>query len=323
MELKVNGTSASAARRFGLRVVAALSAAFLLVPSSVRAEDELSARVFAAHALDLRAAGVAGEARATAVLAEMPGVPLTGADASLAILWAPFFENAIVKLGRVQSDAPVALYYNPLLDIAVFTVWERREGQYHVASIRALPGENLADSEATVATRPPWMAEENGPVDALSRITAARLDVFRHAHPASARDAGRDHLTFAAAAVSLRAALPRLAWNAVRRAQWAAQTEPWLEPALTGIEDALAARDASVLLTEAPDTDAETAAVLAQLPRVFTERLTLDMVLGGDDEERLLIGSVREDGDIYVLVLCRLDGDACALRRFLLVSLLG
>ena len=151
MELKVNRTSARAARRFGLRVVTALSAAFLLVPSSVRAEDELSARVFAAHALDLRAAGVAGEVRAAAVLAEMPGVPLTGAEASLAILWAPFFENAIVKLGRVQSAAPVALYYNPLLDIAVFTLWERREGQYRVASIRALPGENLADSEATVA----------------------------------------------------------------------------------------------------------------------------------------------------------------------------
>ena len=70
----------------------------------------------------------------------MPGVPLTGAEASLPVLWTPFFENVIVKLGRVQSDAPVALYYNPLLDIALFTVWERRQTQYRVTSIRALPG---------------------------------------------------------------------------------------------------------------------------------------------------------------------------------------
>lgn len=117
---------------------------------------------------------------------------------------------------------------------------------------------------------------------------------------------------------------PRLAWNAARRAQWAAETEPWLDPALTGIEGALGAHDASALLAAAPDTDSETAAALAELPRAFIERLTLDMVLGGDGEERLLIGSVREDGAIYVLALCRLDGGgACALRRFLLVSLLG
>ena len=307
-----------------MRVAGTLAMAALLVPCPANvAAEESAARVFAAHALDLRAAGVVGEARAAAVLAGMPGVPLTGAEESLPVLWTPFFENAIVKLGRVQSDAPVALYYNPLLDIAVFTVWEFRQRQYRVASIRALPGAHLADSEATVTTRPPWMAEENGPVDALSRITAARLDVFRHAHPADARDAGRDPVTFAAAAAGLRAALPRLAWNAVRRAQWAAETEPWLESALTGIEEALAARDAPALLAASPDTDAETAAALAQLPRAFTERLTLDMVLGGDGEERLIIGSVREDGDIYVLVLCRLDGGACALRRFLLVSLLG
>ena len=184
-----------------MRAAGTLAMAALLVPCTENvAAEESAARVFAAHALDLRAAGVAGEARAAAVLAGMPGVPLTGAEESLPVLWTPFFENAIVKLGRVQSDAPVALYYNPLLDVALFTVWERRQTQYRVTSIRALPGEHLADPVTAVATRPPWMAEENGPVDALSRITAARLDRFRRAHPASARDAGRDATTFAAAA---------------------------------------------------------------------------------------------------------------------------
>ena len=307
-----------------MQAVVSLITAILLIPWCARvAAEESAARVFAAHALDLRAAGIAGEVWAVAVLVDMPGVPLTGAEASLPVLWAPFFENAIVKLGRVQSDAPVALYYNPLLDIALFTVWEHRQGQYRVASIRALPGEHLADPEAAVHDSPPWMEAENGPLDALSRITAARLGVFRRAHPASARDAGGDTATFAAAAAGLRAALPRLAWNAVRRAQWAEEPESWLDPVLTEIEGALAAHDVSALLAAAPDTDSETATALAELPRAFTERLTLDMVLGGDDEDRLLVGSVPEDGDIFVLALCRLDGGgACALRRFLLVSLL-
>ena len=46
------------------------------------------------------------------------------------------------------------------------------------------------------------------------------------------------------------------------------------------------------------------------------------MVLDTGGEERLLIGSRPDDGDVYVLVLCRLEGDTCALRRFALASLL-
>ena len=295
----------------------------LIAAQLARAESqEIASRLFAAHALALREAGVEGASAASKVLADMPGVPVTGAEESLPVLWAPFFENAIVKLGRVHSPGPVALYYNPLLDVALFTVWERWQGQYRVSSIRAMPGEQLHDPAAAVSTRPPWIAADGAPVDALSGIAAYRLDAFRRAHPASARDAGRDRFTFAAAAGGLRAVLPRLAWNAARRAQWAAEAEPWLGPALTAIEQALGARDASVLSAAAPDTDAETASALARLPREFTARLTLDMVLDGGGEEHLLIGSAPEDGDIYVLVLCRLDGDACALRRFLLVSLL-
>ena len=285
--------------------------------------QETGLRLFAAYALALRAAGVEGAAAATKVLADMPGAGMVGAEESLPILWSPFFENAIVKLGRLQSPAPVALYYNPLLDVALFTLWEKREGQYHVVSIRALPGERLADPGADVSPRPPWMLAEDGPIEALALTAAARLDAFRHAHPTKAQDAGHDGATFAAAAADMRAALPRLAWNAARRAQWAAETEPWLRPALTGIEEALAAHDAAALALAAPDTDADTANTLARLPAGFSARLTLDMVLAAGGRERLLIGSLPEDGDIYVFVLCRLDGGACGLRRFVLVSLLG
>ena len=263
--------------------------------------------MFAAHALALRAAGVAGDSSAAKILADMPGVPVSGSG-TVPALWSPFFENAIVRLGRLQSAAPVALYFNPLLDVAVFTLWERRQGQYHLISIRALPGEHLVEPDVAVSAAPPWTTTQERPFDALVRIAAARLDSFRRVHPMNARDAGYDEVTFAAAAAGLRAVLPRLAWQAVRRAQWAVETEPWLGPALARIEDALASSEPAALVAAAPDTDPYTAAVLAELPVDFTSQLTLDMVLEANGEERLLIGSHPEDGDIYVLVACRLDG---------------
>ena len=66
-------------------------------------------RLFAAHALTLRAAGVEGDRLAVEVLADMPGSGMVGADESLAVLWRPFFENAIVKLGRLRASEPAAL----------------------------------------------------------------------------------------------------------------------------------------------------------------------------------------------------------------------
>ena len=249
-------------------------------------------------------------------------MPLSEPGESLPVLWVPFFENAIVKLGRLQSPTPVALYYNPLLDLALFTYWEESQGRFRVASIRALPGERLANPDADVPLLPHWMTVENAPIDVLGETSAQRLDLFERAHPARERGAAHDETTFASAAAGLRAALPRLAWSAVHRAQWAAAAEPWLGPALDGIETALAAGDPAILMKTAPDTDQETAEALARLPADFIARLTLDMVLEGRGEQRLLIGSVPEDGAVYVLVACRLDGNVCTLRRFELVSLL-
>ena len=303
----------------GLALAAVLAVSTCFASPKVRAFD---ARVFAAQVLALRAAGVAGDDAAARILSRMPGVPITAAEELSPALWVPFFENAIVKLGRLASPAPVALYYNPLLDVAVFTRWERWQGRYRVASIRARPGERPVAPESAVPLTPPWMAVEQGPVDALARITAARLDAFRRNHPGHARDGAAEDATFAEAAAGLRAVLPRLAWNMLRRAQAAVGAEPWLDATLAKVEEALAARDPAALAAAAPDTDAETAATLARLPAGFTARLTLDMALEGGGEHRILIGSLPEDGDVYVVVTCRLDGNGCALRSFELVSLL-
>ena len=312
-----------AGRRAGvIRGVVLAVAALAIAAPSARPAAEPDARVFAAHALALRAAGVAGDDTAKDFLAGLPGAGALTEEA-LPVLWQPFFENAIVKLGRLQSPAPVALYYNPLLDVALLTLWERHEASYRAGVARALPGERLADPGAEALLQPQWLAAEDGAIEALARITAARLGTFRRAHPAQHREGGEDRVSFAAAAADLRAAAPRLAWNLVRRTQWAADTEPWLQPALSEIEEALAARDATALMAAAPDTDAETADAIAALPAEFTGRLTLDMALDAGGAERMLIGSLPDDGAVYVFVLCRLEGDACALGRFVLASVLG
>ncbi len=301
---------------FSLTAVAL--AAMLTQVSPALAEDT-DARRFAAHVLAFRAAGVAGEGGALEVLEGLPGAAGEGEAAS--VLWRPFFENAMVKLGRLRSPAPVALYYNPLLDVAVVTVWERRGQGYRVAAARALPGERLAGDGAEAPLRPGWLAAEDGLVRALAAQAGARLAAFGAAHPEEASAAVGHGATFAAAAADMRAAWPRLAWNAVQRAEWAAGRPRWLGPVLARVEAALSAREAAAIARAAPETDAATAAALAGLPPGFVDGLALDMVLDAGGGERMLIGSLLEDGDMYVLVLCRNGEGACALRRFVLVSL--
>ena len=299
-------------------VTMALAATFMVTSSAV-ADD--GARQFAAHALALRAAAVAGEKQAEEVVAAMPGAR-TMRDVPPMVLWGSFFANAVVKLGRLHSSAPTALYYNPLLDIAVITFWAERGGGYRVSAARALPGERLSNPKAKTPPLPSWTSAPGGAVAALVTTTKARLDAFRKAHPAAARKPGRDAGTFAAAAADMRAVLPRLVWNALQRSRWTGEARAWLEPTATAVEEALGARDAAAIRVAAPDTDKETAAALADLPSGFAAGLALDMVVEAGGDERLLIASLPEDGDTYVLVLCRLEGDACKPRRFVLVSLI-
>ena len=293
--------------------------ALAALPAAAAAQ-ETDARVFAAHVLALRASSVAAEDAATRFLASIPGL---NADAEAPVLWSPFFENAIVKLGRLASPGPVALYYNPLLDVAVFTLWKKRDGGYEVASARALPGERLGNRKAAAPLLPSWIASRNGPVLALTAAAENRLAAFGEAHPEEAAAQGRDPVTFAAAAADMRAALPRISWNAVGQAQRANAPPSWLGPALARIGETLAAGDAAAIAAAAPDTDAATAEALAGLPSAFAKGLVLDMALDAGAGESLLIGSLPEDGSDYILVLCRRDGNDCMLRRFVLVSLSG
>ena len=314
-----------AAGRRGGATLGALLAAAMVMAAALPARSAAAApdaRLFAAHALALRADGADATETAAEVLASMPGSGRVG-DELLPVLWGPFFENAIVQLGRLRSPAPVTLYYNPLLDVAVLARWEKQGEGYRVATVRSLPGERLGEPAAAAPLLPEWMGAGDGAVDALARIGAARLAAFRQAHPAEEPTTGRDGATFASAAADMRAVLPRLVWNAASRAQWTEEMGNWLRPALAGVEAALDARDADALAAAAPETDAQTAQTLAALPPAFASRLDLDMVLPAGEHERLLIGSLPEDGAVYVFVQCRLGAGACALRRFALLSVSG
>ena len=203
----------------------------------------------------------------------------------------------------------------------MFTLWEKRDEDYAVVSLRALPGERLLDPRAKVLLRPPWMEAEDGPILALSRIAQSRLTSFQQAHPAEAQTDETDDVTFAAAAADLRAALPRVVWNTTQRDQWTTESFSWLLPTLTGVETALDTRNTPTIKKAAPGTDPDTAEAIANLPSGFISGLTLDMVLEAGETERLLIGSLPEDGDVYMLITCRMEGEACALQHILLLSL--
>lgn len=286
---------------------------------SARAATESPARLFAASALAFRAAALGGETSAMSVLSTMPGAA-TVPNEVRPVLWGLFFENAIVKLGRLQSSVPVALYFNPLLDVALFTLWRRQEDAYVVQRARVLPGERLDGSGGPVSLFPEWIGTKSSPPTALARITAQRLEQFDRRHPAKARVPGRAKSTFAAAAANTRDAVARLAWNAAQRSAWTDAAQPWLVPTLRRIEDALNTGDAASLTALAPETDAGTAAAFSELPRGFVERLSLDMVLGAAENGRLLVGSVPEEGGVYIFATCRLADDVCELRRLALLS---
>lgn len=286
---------------------------------SARTATESPARLFAASALAFRTAGLAGEGSAMSVLSTVPGAKAVPGEL-LPALWRPFFENAIVKLGRLNAPVPVALYFNPLLDVAVFTLWRRQGDAYVVHRVRVLPGERLDGPGAPVSLFPAWIATKSSPPAALARITAERLERFGRRHPAAAQAPGLAMSTFADAAANARDAMARLAWNTAQRSVWTDAGLPWLGAMLSKVEDALNSGDAASLTAVAPETDAGTAAALAQLPRSFVERLSLDMVLGAAENGHILVGSVPEEGGVYIFAACRMADGVCELRRFALLS---
>ena len=283
------------------------------------AAQESPARLFTAHALALRTAGVAGNDAAAAVLASMPGA--AAVSESLPVLFQSFFVNAIVQLGRLDS---------PRTGSAVLQPAARSRAVHAVGEAGGEPWRQRGSLSAGRAPgRPKGRRAGPAGVDARRRQPGCRADGHHDRAPCSlsppsplAVIRGRARHGY------LRGRRPGPAGGAASAGVERGADDPLdrcgeTVAALCGgaHRGALAARSPGALTAAAPDTDAQTAAALARLPRGFAAGLTLDMVIEASNVDRLLIASLPEDGDVYVLVLCRLGGGTCALRRLLLMSL--
>ena len=76
-------------------------------------------------------------------------------------MWQALFDNARVALGRLRSPSSAALYHNPLLDVAVLTLWENENGGWRVATVKAISDEQLAGD----AVPPPILVGSGERVD--------------------------------------------------------------------------------------------------------------------------------------------------------------
>ena len=286
---------------------------------------------FPGQALALRQVVVDRADDAVQVLRLIPGVswllPQSAQedrrDGVLKQVWGAFFENTIVETRGGDTATPSALYYNPLLDIALLTRWERyTKLDYHLSDLRVVPGERLSSVTASVPAAPGWMAVD-APIDTLYDTTVERISTFRRDRVAEF--IGTADQRYEQAVRDLQAAQPRLEWSTLQRAGWRGEANAWLSETIRTIEDTFASGDAAALIAQAAETDAETASALVNLPAGLVDRLTLDMVLNSDEEERLLIISLPDDGDFYIMVQCRLDTDAglCMPSQYVLVGLEG
>ena len=284
---------------------------------------------FPEQAAALRRAIVARDETAMRVLELLPGVSwLLPPDATeaqrdsvLKQTWGPFFENAVIETRAEDTSAPAALYYNPLLDVAVLTYWERTaDSDYRITELRAAPGERLRVADTATLAAPAWMSSAT-PVETLYETTLARRAAFTDG--VVPEPPGIDDERHARAVGDLRAAQPRLEWNALQRAEWQTRAFAWVHPTVAAIGETFAAGDAAALLAQAGDTDPETAAALVSLPAGLVERLTLDMTLDYGEDERLLVISLPDEGEIYIMAECRLPAGAgvCRHGRYVLVDL--
>jgi hypothetical protein len=105
--------------------------------------------------------------------------------------WSLFFKGTLVKLGRTASTEPLAVFYNPILDVAVIEgCGASNPGSSSTCqSLCAIPGETLS-SDPIKSAVPSWLSATD-PLQELSRIAGARMLAFEKAHPPNATDTVR------------------------------------------------------------------------------------------------------------------------------------
>lgn len=97
--------------------------------------------------------------------------------------WSRFFRDTIVDIGRQESERPVALFYNPLVDVAVLVEIVPGGSGDVVPAIAVLPGEILGGGQVAEGRPGPAWLEAADPFTALGRTVQQRLRAFSALHP--------------------------------------------------------------------------------------------------------------------------------------------
>ncbi len=155
-------------------LLASLNPCFAEDPSAVLRE-----------ALTLRALAVEAPEAMDEAFATMPAGALGRAPSDAAkrrLVWSFVFRGTLLKLGQLASASPLALHYNPMLDIAVVQACSREVAAKvpRCQELCAIPGEVLTAQR--VAAQPLWMTDSE-PLTALSRVASARVAAFARDRP--------------------------------------------------------------------------------------------------------------------------------------------
>lgn len=100
------------------------------------------------------------------------------------LISALFFRDSIVRVSGINSPAPIAFYYHPLMDVIVVTKWELRDNRrYELVEIVAVPGE-FTEGRNMVDPRPRWLTSQQRPyMEELKRTAPARLAKLANQFP--------------------------------------------------------------------------------------------------------------------------------------------
>lgn len=160
--------------------------------SGDRDDAALAVRTSASLFGATRALGVEAPAALASALDAMPPSSISRGPEDRAQRlsgWQMFFRGSLLKLGRLSSATPLALHYNPILDVALVQGCDHRVGTDVVEGCQkmcAVPGEVLSDANV-LDIGPEWLSQSN-PMEGLAVSARTRVDAFEVAHPADSGD---------------------------------------------------------------------------------------------------------------------------------------
>lgn len=300
-----------------LAIIAIISS--LIQFSNIAANEK---DLFLSKVLSFRSAGVINPAMIKNSLSKMPRTELNLDEefqATVPELWSYFFKNAIVKVGAIDSETPVALYYNPLVDVGVLTFWMLNSRRFHLYKITAFPGDKLRTLDVAQGLLPGWRIQsQDSPIDRLSKYTIQTLNEFKVEYPLQKREIVETLDTDHESELQILAE-GRMMDYLIERTQI---TEKWVKMLAQEIELILKSKSAQYIVEKAPDTPIKTANTLEKLNAQYVSQLSVDLVVSINETDRLMLMSLPQDGDQYIAVICKMRNSICNLSVIQTFSLL-